>query len=153
MKNDADLSREIESILSSGGTLKAAASVLGISLERAKDLQPVSSDDLESILDEIDKATSSREISKSLQKLTAKRLAARIHSDELSSGDFIRLMGLINDRVDGKVADKLEHSGNVGMMLSWYDEVCNKSRDILPSQEYDVIEVEPLTTNEEKSNE
>ncbi len=64
-------------------------------------------------LAEIEVALDAVELSIALRKLVARKVAQRVADDEMSSGDLVRLFGMLNDRVDGKVADKMEHSGSL----------------------------------------
>ena len=63
-------------------------------------------------LAEILVALDAREISLALRKTVALKLAERVAADEVGSGDLVRLLGMINDRVDGKVSDRLEVAGD-----------------------------------------
>lgn len=64
-------------------------------------------------LAEIEVALDAVELSIALRKLVARKVAQRVADDEMGSGDLVRLLGMLNDRVDGKVADKMEHSGSL----------------------------------------
>jgi hypothetical protein len=64
---------------------------------------------------EIEAALDARELSMAMRKVVARKLLERVSDDGLSGGDLVRLMGMLNDRIDGKVMDKIEHSGNIGL--------------------------------------
>lgn len=64
-------------------------------------------------LAEIEVALDAVELSIALRKLVARKVAQRVADDEMGSGDLVRLLGMLNDRVDGKVAEKVEHSGSL----------------------------------------
>lgn len=66
---------------------------------------PITGDDP---LEEIERATDAKEISLAMRKRIAKQIAMRIESDELSGSDLIKLMGMVNDRVDGRVAETIQ---------------------------------------------
>jgi len=74
--------------------------------------EPVTGDDP---MGEIERALDATELSIAMRKMVAKAVAQRVMDDEIGSGDLVRLLGMLNDRVDGKVADKHEHSGNIGI--------------------------------------
>jgi len=57
---------------------------------------------------ELDKASNAKDISLALRKPTVKSLLNSIRANAVSPSDLIKLLGLIHDRIDGKVADKLE---------------------------------------------
>lgn len=66
---------------------------------------PITGDDP---LEEIERATDAKEISLAMRKRIAKQIAMRIESDELSGADLIKLMGMVNDRVDGRVVENIQ---------------------------------------------
>ena len=49
-------------------------------------------------------------IASSLQKVAAKRLLILIGEGKVGGGDLVRLLGLVSDRIDGKVANKVDIS-------------------------------------------
>lgn len=66
---------------------------------------PITGDDP---MEEIDRATDAKEISLAMRKRIAKQIAVRIETDELSGADLIKLMGMVNDRVDGRVVETIQ---------------------------------------------
>lgn len=64
---------------------------------------------------ELDEAMDASDIARLMRPRVASKLAERIAADEVSSGDLVKLLGMLNDRIDGKVADKVEHSGVMGI--------------------------------------
>ena len=52
-------------------------------------------------------------ILKQTWKYVTARLLRLIGDGKVGGGDLVRLMGMLNDRVDGKVADRVEVSGEV----------------------------------------
>lgn len=59
------------------------------------------------------KEMSAEEIAEMLRPDVVGVLQQRVRDGDVGTSDLIRLLGMLNDRIDGKVADKVEHSGNV----------------------------------------
>lgn len=55
------------------------------------------------------------EIAETLRPLVARELGKKLLAGEVGSGDLIKLLGMLNDRIDGKIAEKVEHSGSIGL--------------------------------------
>lgn len=81
--------------------------------------------DITAILDKIDKALDSREIGLAMQKELSKSVMMDVHSGKMGSGDKVRLLGMVNDRVDGKVAD------TVKVEMSTSEEAVNALRELV----------------------
>lgn len=64
---------------------------------------------------EIELALDAREMAMAMRKAVARRVMEKVAADEMGSGDLVRLLGMLNERVDGKVADKVEHSGSLDL--------------------------------------
>ena len=60
---------------------------------------------------EFDENTDAISIAKALRPMVATELSRKILAGEVGSGDLIKLLGMLNDRIDGKVVEKFEHSG------------------------------------------
>lgn len=56
------------------------------------------------------------EIAEILRPAVARSLLERLRDGEVGSGDLVKMLGMLSDRIDGKVAEKVEHSGNVCLM-------------------------------------
>lgn len=65
-------------------------------------------DEIAQAIEALGEAMDSRDISIVLQKLVAKKVLVMLGEGKFSGGDLVRLMTLVNDRADGKVADKIE---------------------------------------------
>ncbi len=70
--------------------------------------------DVFNAFEELEKAKDAAEISMALRKPTVKALMNNIRANTVSASDLIKLLGMINDRIDGKVADmvKIEMSSS-----------------------------------------
>lgn len=66
------------------------------------------SPDIFNAFEELSKATNASEISLALRKPVVKALMSNIKSNTVSPSDLIKLLGMINDRIDGKVADTMK---------------------------------------------
>lgn len=89
--------------------------------------------DITEVLGKIDKALDSREMGLAMQKELAKSVMLDVYNEKMGAGDKVRLLAMINDRVDGKVADKVQHSGNL-TLDAIFASLPNTSG--LPKQEY-----------------
>lgn len=69
--------------------------------------------DVQEAMEALDAALDSKEIALAMRKVVAKRLLKMVGENKVGAGDLVKLLGMTSDRVDGKVADKVEHSGNV----------------------------------------
>jgi hypothetical protein len=67
------------------------------------------------VFKDLEKAMDAREMSMAMRKVVAKAVLERVVSGDMGGGDLVRLMGMLNERIDGKVADKVEHSGVIGL--------------------------------------
>ncbi len=88
---------------------------MGFSLEEERRLRQLAVSSASSVDDEIkeairalDSAMDSRDMSIVLQKIVAKKVLLMLGEGKFSGGDLVRLMGIVNDRADGKVAEKIE---------------------------------------------
>lgn len=89
---------------------------MGFSLEEERRLRQLAvsakvasaEGDVEDAIKALDTAMDSRDISIVMQKVVARRILKLIGEDKVGAGDLIRLMNSVNDRADGKVADKIE---------------------------------------------
>jgi hypothetical protein len=88
---------------------------------------------------EIEVALDARELGLAMRKQVVRKLAERIAADEIGSGDLVRLLGMINDRVDGKVVDKVEHSGSIGI-AQVLESVMGKTAGLPNPAWYDVVD-------------
>lgn len=66
-------------------------------------------------LEDIENALDAKDIAIAMRKVVAKAVAQRVLDDKMSGGDLVRLLAMLNERVDGKVADKVEHSGSLDL--------------------------------------
>ena len=89
---------------------------MGFSLEEERRLRQLAvsakvasaEGDVEDAIKALDTAMDSRDISIVMQKVVARRILKLMGEDKVGAGDLVRLMSLVNDRADGKVADKIE---------------------------------------------
>lgn len=72
-------------------------------------------DDVRDALFMLDSATDSKGMSAALQKPVYRRIVNLLGDGKIGAGDLIKLAGMIADRVDGKVTDKVEVSGTIGL--------------------------------------
>lgn len=72
-------------------------------------------DDVHEALAMLDKASDSKGMSAALQKPVYRRIVNLLADGKIGAGDLIKLAGMIADRVDGKVTDKVEVSGTIGL--------------------------------------
>lgn len=63
----------------------------------------------------LDKAMDSRSMAVAMQKAVALKVLELLEAGKIGSGDLVRLMGMVNDRADGKVTDVVEVSGTIGL--------------------------------------
>lgn len=73
------------------------------------------SDDVLEALGKLEVATDSKGMSAALQKPVYRRIVNLLGEGKIGAGDLIKLAGMIADRVDGKVTDKVEVSGTIGL--------------------------------------
>ena len=91
-----------------GKQVKGFAGGLEDDLDKAAELAAVA-------VVEFDENTDAISIAKALRPMVATELSRRILAGEVGSGDLIKLLGMLNDRIDGKVVEKFEHSGEIGI--------------------------------------
>lgn len=76
------------------------------------------SDFVSGLIDECMVALGSAEDSKgmavAMRRVVAMKVIEMVRDGKVSGGDMIRLMGMVNDRADGKVIDSVEVSGVIG---------------------------------------
>lgn len=91
------------------GNLDAAKTIFNMNKTQRSEQQF----ELAQILDEIESANDTVEMSLTMRKMIYKRAAQAVASGEVKGSELIRLMAMVSDRTDGKVAEKIEHSGNL----------------------------------------
>ena len=72
-------------------------------------------DDVRDAFAMLDKASDSKGMSAALQRPVYRRIVKLLGDGKIGAGDLIKLAGMIADRVDGKVTDKVEVSGTIGL--------------------------------------
>ncbi len=71
--------------------------------------------ELSDIIGQIENAQNAQDMSLALRRMLFKRAAVAAANGEMKPPDIIRLLTMVADRTDGKVADKVEHSGEIGL--------------------------------------
>lgn len=72
-------------------------------------------------------ALDSREMSVVMQRALAVKAMEMVRDGKVGGGDIVRMLQMVNDRADGKVADKVEVSMSVG------EEAINAVRELVRS--------------------
>lgn len=58
---------------------------------------------------------SAEQIAEMLRPDVVGELKKRVREGDVGTSDLIKLLAMLNDRIDGKVAEKVEHTGVVGL--------------------------------------
>lgn len=61
------------------------------------------------------KAMDSRSMAVAMQRAVSLKVLELLEAGKIGSGDLVRLMGMVNDRADGKVTEVVEVSGTIGL--------------------------------------
>lgn len=111
--------------------------------------------DIEEALVELDRASDAKEGFLALQKPALRRLAILMGEGRIGAADLIKLSGMIADRVDGKVKDKVEVSGSIGLSAILADingrsaglpDLSELGEDLIDGDVWEVIEDNVLDT-------
>lgn len=84
-------------------------------LAQSVEVDVAMADDVRDALNKLEIATDSKGMSEALQRPVYRRIVKLLGDGKIGAGDLIKLAGMIADRVDGKVTDKVEVSGTIGL--------------------------------------
>lgn len=69
--------------------------------------------DIADALADLEEAESSRDMAMAIRRPAYRRILTLMNEGKVGAGDLIRIMNMTDDRIDGKVADKMVVSQNV----------------------------------------
>lgn len=99
-------------------------------------------------LEDIENALDAKDIAIAMRKVVAKAVAQRVLANEMSGGDLVRLLAMLNERVDGKVADKVEHSGSL-TLEAVFESVMGKTTGLPDPAWFDVVDAEVVDSEQQ----